>query len=131
MTRQDGSAGVACELCNGSGEVREYYDDVEICAICECRGGPPAGLKPVPLGLPVADPTRMRRIFDALVAEPGDGNLFCLRLQVARAMATAANHPYLCGVPRLIDAGMILDDYHRSDLLSNFRDSRPDLTNRP
>jgi hypothetical protein len=126
MTVDDRTQPITCRICGGGGETRVICDDVEFYLPCECRGGPPADTP----SAPVSDPARMREIFDALAAGPGDGRLYQLRMLVARAMATAAFYPYLIGMPRLVDAGMILDDKHRADLLSNFRDPRLDLTAR-
>jgi hypothetical protein len=122
MKVDDRTCRAACRACGGNGEVRTLYDDVEAYVPCECRGGPPAGLAPRAIGYAIADPTRMREIFDALVATPDDGPLYELRQQVARAMATAGEHRHLAGASRLVERGMILDDFHRADLLSNFRE---------
>jgi hypothetical protein len=130
MTVDDKTQLISCGICDGRGETRVIYDDVEVYFPCECRGGPSVGPEPMPLNLRVADPTRARDIFESLVARPRDARLYKLRRQVARAMLTAADHPNLAGVPRLVDTGMILDDLHRSELLSSFRDSHPDLTTR-
>ena len=113
-----------CPVCRGVGEVREFYDDVELFRPCECRGGPPGPSA----GTPAADPARRRELFEALVAEPADAPLYRLRTQIALAMATAAEFRHLRGCPRLVESGMILDSGHRLELLSNFRDLPPDLT---
>jgi hypothetical protein len=112
----------SCPFCGGAGEVRELFDDVEIYRACECRGGPPAGSHAVPVDATFADPCRRRELFEALVAEPTDVRLFRIRKQIALALATAAEFQQLRGCQRLVESGMIVDNCHRTELLSNFRD---------
>lgn len=112
----------SCPVCGGTGKVRELYDDVEVFSTCECRGGPPAAPRHDPVDATSADPRRRRELFDALVADPGDVRLYRIRRQVALALATAAEFQQLRGCRRLVESGMILDQCHRTELLSNFRD---------
>jgi hypothetical protein len=112
----------SCPICGGAGEVREIYDDVEVYSPCECRGGRPAALHSLPVDATSAGPAPRREIFEALVAEPSDVRLYRIREQIALALATAAELRHLRGCARLADSGMILDNCHRTELLSNFRD---------
>jgi hypothetical protein len=113
---------LSCPICGGVGKVREFYDDVEVYRVCECRGGPPAAPRHVSVDATLADPARRRELFEALVAEPTDVRLFRTRKQIAMALATAAEFQQLRGCRRLVESGMILDNCHRIELLSNFRD---------
>ena len=111
----------SCPICGGAGEVREFYDDVEVYTACECRGGPPAGRTHARIDA-TADPARRHELFEALVAEPTNVRLYRIRKQIALALATAAEFRHLRGCSRLVESGMILDRCHRTELLSNFRD---------
>src|SRR4051812_9272867 len=102
----------SCPVCGRTGEVREFYDDVQIFNPCECRGGPPTRPNTVPVGPAATDAIRRREIFEALVAEPTDVHRYRIRMQIALAMATADEHRHFRGVPQLLESGMILDDCH-------------------